>query len=202
MEGNPFYIEEVINSLLESGALVKENGTWRLAKDVTGVEISSTIHGVISARLDRLERESKKVILEASVIGRSFFFTILRRITELKGNIDQYLNGLEQLDLIKTKAYQPDIEFIFKHALTQEVAYNCLLKKDRKTIHERVGLVMEELFKDRLPEFYETLALHFKQGKSISKAVDYLIKSGERSLDKFALEESHNYFQDAILKEH
>lgn len=197
VEGNPFYIEEVINSLLESGALFKENGTWRLAKDVTGVEISSTIHGVISARLDRLERESKKVILEASVIGRSFFFTILRRITELQGDIDQYLNGLEQLDLIKTKAFQPDIEFIFKHALTQEVAYNCLLKKDRKTIHERVGLVMEELFKDRLPEFYETLALHFKQGKSISRAVYYLIKSGERSLEKFALDESHKYFQDA-----
>jgi tetratricopeptide (TPR) repeat protein len=86
---------------------------------------------------------------------------------------------------------------MFKHALTQEVVYNGLLKKERKEIHERIGLVMEELFQDRLPEFYETLAYHFRKGRSIHKAVYYLIKSGEKSLNRFALDEAHQYYQQA-----
>jgi tetratricopeptide (TPR) repeat protein len=87
---------------------------------------------------------------------------------------------------------------MFKHPLTQEVVYNGLLKKDRQAIHEQIALVMEQLFQDRLPEFYETLAFHFKQGQSISKAVDYLAKSGEKSLARYAVEEAHQYFKEAF----
>jgi len=89
------------------------------------------------------------------------------------------------------------LEYIFKHALTQEVVYNGLLKKERKKIHERIGLVMEQLFKDRLPEFYEALSFHFSQAKSLHKAVDYLIKSGEKSLGRYAVQESHKYYKKA-----
>jgi predicted ATPase len=94
---------------------------------------------------------------------------------------------------------QPDLEYIFKHALTQEVVYNGLLKKDRQTIHERIGLVMEQLFHDRLPEFYEALAYHFKMGQSTHKAIDYLMKSGEKSLKRYAVEESHQYYNGAYV---
>jgi tetratricopeptide (TPR) repeat protein len=87
---------------------------------------------------------------------------------------------------------------VFKHALTQEVAYNGLLKKERQAIHERIAFVMEELFQDRLPEFYETLAFHFTLGQSLDKAVDYLIKSGEKSWKRYAVEESHQYFKQAF----
>ena len=90
------------------------------------------------------------------------------------------------------------MEYIFKHALTQEVVYNGLLKKERQEIHERIGQAIEQLFQDRLPEFYENLAFHFKNGKTFDKAVDYLIKSGEKSLNRFALEESHRYFKEAF----
>ena len=86
---------------------------------------------------------------------------------------------------------------MFKHPLTQEVVYNSLLKKDRQVIHEQIALVMEHLFQGRLQEFYETLAFHFRQGQSLHKAVDYLVKSGEKSLERFAVEESHKYFQEA-----
>ncbi|MBW1797215.1 MAG: hypothetical protein JRJ21_02155 [Deltaproteobacteria bacterium] len=86
---------------------------------------------------------------------------------------------------------------MFKHALTQEVVYNGLLKKERQEIHEQIALVMESAFQDRIPEFYETLAFHFTRGKSIHKAVDYLMKSGEKSLKKYALEESHQYYKEA-----
>lgn len=198
VEGNPFYIEEVINSLIESDTLVRDNGTWTLNKSITEVEISSTIHGVISGRLDRLEKESKRILQEASVIGRAFLYEILNRITELEQQIDQSLRSLERLDLIRARALQPDLEYIFKHALTQEVVYNGLLKKERRVIHERIGLAMERLFHDRLAEFYETLAYHFQQGQSQIKAVRYLMKAGEKSLKRYAVEEAHQYYQKAF----
>jgi tetratricopeptide (TPR) repeat protein len=96
------------------------------------------------------------------------------------------------------KSLEPDLEYIFKHALTQEVVYNGLLKKERREIHERTALVMEKLFRDRLSEFFETLAFHFAQGQSVYKAVDYLMKSGEKSLKRYAIEESHQYYQEGF----
>jgi tetratricopeptide (TPR) repeat protein len=197
-EGNPFYIEEAINSLIESHILVPENGEWKVVRPITDTEISATIQGVIAARVDRLEQESKRILQEASVIGRSFYYEILKRISEIKDNIDKGLSGLERFDLIKTKSIQPYLEYIFKHALTQEVVYNGLLKKERRTIHERIGLVIEQLFQDRLSEFYEALAYHFKMGQSIRKAIDYLMKSGQKSLRRYALDESNQYYQEAF----
>ena len=197
LEGNPFYLEEVINSLIESETLIRDNGHWKLTRQISEIEISSTIHGVISARLDRLENETKRILQEASVIGRAFLYDILRRITELTDQCDRCLTGLERLDLIRTRSLQPEMEYVFKHALTQEVVYKGLLKKERKEIHERIGLVMEQLFQDRLFEFYETLAYHFRHGQSIHKAVDYLMKSGEKSLKRYAVEESHQYYEEA-----
>jgi class 3 adenylate cyclase len=197
LEGNPFYLEEVINSLIESETLIRDNGSWKLTRQIIELDISSTIHGVISARLDRLENETKRVLQEASVIGRAFLYDILRRITELKDQCDRCLSGLERLDLIRTRSLHPELEYVFKHALTQEVVYNGLLKKKRKEIHERIGLVMEQLFRDRLSEFYEALAFHFLHGSSVIKAVEYLVKSGEKSHKRYALEEAHQYFKEA-----
>ncbi|MHC4457489.1 MAG: adenylate/guanylate cyclase domain-containing protein [Planctomycetota bacterium] len=197
-EGNPFYLEELVNSLIETETLIRDNGSWRITRPISESDISSTIHGVIFARLDRLENETKRILQEASVIGRAFLYEILKRITELKQEIDQCLIGLERVGLIRTKSLQPDLEYIFKHALTQEVAYNGLLKTERKEIHEQIAIVIEQLFNERLPEFYETLAFHFSRGKSIIKALHYLIKSGEKSLRRYSLSESHEYFKEAF----
>ena len=196
-EGNPFYLEEVINSLIESETLVQDHDSWKLTRVLSEADISPTIHGVIAARLDRLSVETKKILQEASVIGRNFLFVILEHITDLKERLQDCLSGLERLDLIRTNAIQPELEYIFKHALTQEVVYNGLLKKERQIVHERIGQVVEVLFRDRLPEIYETLAFHYKQGQSVYKAVDYLVKSGEKSLRRYAVEESHQYFREA-----
>ncbi len=198
VEGNPFYLEEVINSLLETAILVSDNNVWSLTKPITEAEIPPTVQGVISARLDRLENETKRILQEASVIGRAFFYEILIRVTALKDQIDKSLIGLERLDLIRTRSFQPDLEYIFKHALTQEVVYNGLLKKERQAIHEKIGIVMEQLFQDRLPEFYEALGYHFKQGQSVLKAASYLMKSGQKSLSRYSPDEAHQYFQEAF----
>ncbi len=196
-EGNSFYLEEVTNSLMETGILIQENNHLTLTRPITESDVPSTVQGVISARLDRLGRDMKLVLQEASVIGRAFAYDILKRISQIRDNIDKYLQGLEKLDIVRAMSVQPELEYIFKHVLTQEVVYTGLLKKERQEIHERIGLVMERVFQERLSEFYETLAYHFKLGRSVLKAIHYLMKSGEKSLNRFAVDQSHQYYQEA-----
>jgi len=196
-EGNPFYLEELVNSLIESDILIQVDGSWKLARSISESDIPSSLHGLISGRLDRLENQTKRILQEASVIGRDFLYEILKRISDVKYHIDGELNHLERLDLIRARSLQPDLEYMFKHALTQEIVYNGLLKKQRREIHEHIAVVMERIFKDRLAEFYETLAFHFARGQSVTKAVDYLVKSGEKSLARYAVEEAHQYFKKA-----
>ena len=196
-EGNPFYLEELVNSLIEAETLVRDNNHWKIIRSITESDIPASLHGLISGRLDRLEKQTKRILQEASVIGRDFLYEILKRISELEARIDGELGQLERLDLIRTRSLQPDLEYMFKHAITQEIVYSGLLKKQRRDIHEQIALVMEDLFQDRISEFYETLAFHYDRGRSVSKAVDYLVKSGEKSLARYAVEEAHQYFKKA-----
>ena len=197
-EGNPFYLEELVNSLIESETLIQNNGHWEITKALSESEISSSIHGLISGRLDRLEKETKRILQEASVIGRTFLYEILIKISMFEECIEKGLSTLQALDLIRTRSLHPDLEYMFKHPLTQEVAYCGLLKKDRKEIHEQIACVMETLFRDRLSEFYETLAFHFKQGQSLLKAIDNLVQSGEKSMATYAVQQTHQYFKEAF----
>ena len=196
-EGNPFYLEELVNSLIESDTLARDNGSWKLTRSIAESDIPSSLHSLITGRIDRLDKQTKRILQKASVIGRDFLYEILKRITEFKERIDGELSQLERLDLIRTRSLQPDIEYMFKHALTQEIVYNGLLKKQRREIHEQIAQVIESVFKDRLEEFNETLAYHFARGQSDTKAVDYLVKSGEKSLARYAVEEAHQYFRKA-----
>jgi tetratricopeptide (TPR) repeat protein len=196
-DGNPFYLEELVNTLIESEALIQDDGNWTIVKPISDLDISSSIHGLISGRLDRLDRETKRILQEAAVIGREFLYEILMKITEAKDRIDLELSSLERLDIIRTRSFEPDLEYMFKHPLTQEVVYNGLLKKERQEIHEHIANVMEGLFKERLSEFYETLAFHFSKGQSVNKAVGYLVKAGEKSLARYSVEEAHQYYKKA-----
>ena len=148
--------------------------------------------------MDRLERETKRILQEASIIGRAFLYEILKRISDLKEYIDKSLINLERLDLIKTISLQPELEYIFKHALTQEVVYNGLLLKERRLIHEKIGLVMEELLQDHLPEFYETLAYHYSQSDNFPKAYEYLKLSGDKALKNNANNEAVRFYKEAL----
>ena len=197
-EGNPFYIEEIINSLIESEVLNRDSGDWKLARKITEDDIPTTIQGLLTARIDRLGNSFKRILKEASVIGRVFPVQLLKRITDLKEHIDPWLSALEQIDLIKKRGVQTDVEYVFKHALIQEVVYNGILKKERREIHGRIASVMEQMFEKRLSEFFEILAFHFTQARALHKAVEYLLKSGEKNLNKYAIKESHKYFRTAF----
>jgi class 3 adenylate cyclase/tetratricopeptide (TPR) repeat protein len=199
---NPFYMQEMINSLIESGILLPDNSSWRLTGALDESAIPSSIHAVIAGRIDRLEGTVKHLLQEASVIGRTFPYEILKRISGYADNFDSHLEQLEDLALLR-RSSQLEQEYEFKHALIQEVVYSGLLKKDRQAMHQQIGLAMEQVFADRLPEFYETLAFHFRHSdlsqKDLSqKAVHYLRESGRKSLQKYAVHESHEYYQSAF----
>ena len=196
-QGNPYYLEEMANSLIERNILFSDGGRWSLSRDIGEADIPATIHGLLTARIDRLDRPSKRVLQEASVIGRSFLYRVLENITRAGGDVDGCLKGLESLNLIKTKSTEPELEYIFKHALMQDVVYNGLLKKERLEIHQRIGTAIERLFADRLIEFYEILSYHYEKSGSAKKAVYYFMKAGEKSLAKFALEEANHFFRKA-----
>lgn len=196
-DGNPFYVEEVLNSLIEDGVLEHRDACWRLTKPLAEFDVPPTVEGVIAARLDRQNPDSRRLLQEAAVIGRTFLLPILREVTECQGIADARLSDLVESDLIRAISVEPDVTYLFKHALTREVAYGSLLRSERAVIHQKVAKVMERLFADRLPEFFETLAFHFKQGRDVINAANYLIKSGEKAVNRFALEEAKEHFSQA-----
>jgi class 3 adenylate cyclase/tetratricopeptide (TPR) repeat protein len=194
---NPFYVEEMINSLIESEILQPDNGNWRLTGAIDISKIPSSIQAVISGRIDRLGETVKYLLQEASVIGKTSPYEILRRLHRHPDALNRNLEQLEDLGLLR-KSARSEQAYEFKHALIQEVVYSGLLAEDRLAMHQKIGLVMEQVFSDRLPEFYETLAFHFRHSALSRKAFDYLRKSGRKSLMKYAVQESHEYYQMAF----
>ena len=197
-EGNPFYIEEVISSLLESGILQRSNGTYVLQRPVEQIHIPNTIQEIILSRIDRLDHQTREAIQLASVIGREFTFRLLDRIFEMEERLDQRLEELKVLELIYQKGYFPELSYMFKHALTQDVAYSTLLRERKKVLHGVIGSSIEKLYQDRLPEHYEILAYHFFEGENWEKALEYLMKSAQKSAATFANQDAIIYYDRAI----
>lgn len=197
-EGNPFYLEEILNALVEARTLVLEQGRWRLNREFKESDIPSTIHGIIASHMDQLGPTERRILQEAAVIGRVFLFDILKQISTYTESVDSGLYKLERAGLIIPRSLHPELEFMYRHALIQEVSYRSLLRSERQQIHERVGRIMERTYQDRLSEFDETLALHFRKSKATNKAVNYLIRSGKKAMRRCALDESDQFFITAI----
>jgi hypothetical protein len=202
--GNPLYVEELTHSLLESGSIQKQDRRFVLSSKASAIQIPNTIQGIIAARMDRLEDNLKRTMQVASVIGRDFAFRILQTITGLREELKANLLNLQGLEFIYEKNLFPELEYIFKHALTQEVAYNSLLQKRRKEIHEKIGKAIEEIYAERLEEFYEMLAYHFDQGEVWGSAVEYGVKAGAKARHAYNLQAAVAHFNRAkeILEKH
>ncbi|MBC8391663.1 MAG: hypothetical protein H8E17_03720 [Deltaproteobacteria bacterium] len=196
--GNPFFVEEIVRELRERGDIVKADDRYIYNRPIDQLEIPNTIQGVLAARMDRLGEDLKRTMQVASVIGRDFAFRILKSITELGGELRTSLSNLVGLEILYEKALFPELEYIFKHALTQEVAYESLLKQRRQEIHERIAQAIEELYPDRLEEHYELLAHHYERSCNAFKAVDYLILAGEKSNHNNAVQASYEFFRKCI----
>jgi class 3 adenylate cyclase/tetratricopeptide (TPR) repeat protein len=196
--GNPLFMEEFTYSLIENGSIQKDGRQFVLSTKAADIQVPDTIQGIIAARMDRLEDNLKRTMQVASVIGREFAFRILQTITGMREEIKSYLLNLQGLEFIYEKSLFPELEYIFKHALTQEVAYNSLLLKRRKEIHEKIGKAMETLYPDRLEEHYEMLAYHYAQSSNPDKAVEYLDLANQKASKVHALEQAKAYFDEAM----
>ena len=194
-EGNPFFAEEIVNALIETGTLVPEGDTWVLAGSLDTAGIPSTVQGVLAARIDRLDEDRRRILREASVIGREFLYDLVNRVSDASGPLDEALAGLEAADLIREKSHDEYLEYIFKHALTQEVAYEGLLKSERRALHRRVGEAMESLLANRIGEYAETLAYHFHRSGDVDKAASYAVAAGKRAFHRNALDDAQAHFQ-------
>jgi len=196
--GNPLFIEEFTQTLRENRSIQKKGRVYILREMESDIQVPDTIQGIIAARIDRLGDNLKQTIQVASVIGKNFSFRILRSITEKHESLKSYLLSLQDLEFIYELQLYPDIEYTFKHALTQEVAYNSLLLNKRKEIHGKIGEAIETLYSDRLEEFYEVLGHHYSKSTNYKKAYYYFRLSGLKFLKKDSQWEAFNIFKEAI----
>jgi tetratricopeptide (TPR) repeat protein len=197
-EGNPFFIEEVTRSLVEMRVLTRSNGTYRLDRPAAEIHIPDTIQEVILARIDRLEPQGKGALQLASVIGREFTARLLDRIAHLEARLEEVLGELKALELIYEKDYFPELAYMFKHALTHDVAYSTLLLERRKVLHRLVAAAVEELYGDRLAEHYETLAHHYDAAADWEKALHYLAAAGDKAAAAYADQDALGYYARAL----
>src|SRR5262249_20966573 len=160
-EGNPFYVEELTKSLLEMRALEQDEHGYVLARGAFQGKIPDTIQNVIAARIDRLPEREKRLLQAAAVIGREFPLQLLQNIAEGWRECTDSLRHLQALGLIYNSGLFPERRYLFKHALTQDVAYHSLLTPRRQALHEAIGCAIEELYSARIEEHCEILAHHF-----------------------------------------
>lgn len=199
-DGNPFFLEEVIRTLISNGAITRaaSDGRWRVTAQIETLQIPDTIQGVIIARVDRLDEEVKRVLRVAAVIGRSFLYRVLDAIAEVGQQLDHDLTELQAIELIREKQRLPELEFMFKHALAQEATYESILLQKRRELHARVAQAIESLFAERLEEFYGLLAYHYARAEVWDKAQDYLLKAADRAGQMAADAEALNLYQQAM----
>jgi class 3 adenylate cyclase/tetratricopeptide (TPR) repeat protein len=196
--GNPLFIEELIYSLQENHVIEKKNGRFVLVGRFESVNIPDTIHGIVAARIDTLDDTLKRILQTASVIGFDFGYRILQTVTGMGEGLKACLDNLQSIELIYEKNLFPELEYTFKHALIQEVAYNSLLLKRRMVLHVRIGLALEFLYADKLNEFFEILAYHFSVGEEYPKAYQYLKLSGKKAESNFSHLEAFHFFEKAL----
>ncbi|MBI5304302.1 MAG: AAA family ATPase [Chloroflexi bacterium] len=193
-EGNPFFVEEVIRSLLDAKLVVRDNGHWRATREIENIAIPDTLAGVIGARLDRLDETSKQTAQTAAVIGREFPFAILSNVADAPQSLDGALANLQRRELVREKSRAPDFVYLFKHALTQETAYASMLLSKRRALHHRVGDCLERLDKERVYD----LARHFSEAQEPARALPYLIEAGSRAAREYSTPEAIGYFSRAV----
>jgi class 3 adenylate cyclase/tetratricopeptide (TPR) repeat protein len=196
--GNPLFVEEYTYTLLEEGTIRKDDGHYSLNALPSSIKLPDTLQGIIASRIDRLPEALKNTLQVASVIGRDFSYEVLRAVLQKPQKLRNQLENLENLEFIVEGSVFSETEYTFKHALIQEVAYGGLSNKKQQELHENVARVIEKLYPDRLEEFLDVLAYHFRNGLSSDKALDYSIRAGNRAQATFANQAAIEYFKKAL----
>ncbi|MBV8770791.1 MAG: AAA family ATPase, partial [Deltaproteobacteria bacterium] len=197
-EGNPFFMEEMVRALFDQGVLIR-NGSVRAAKPLASVQIPATVQGILAARIDQLPRAEKELLQTLAVIGKEFPIGLVRRV--FGGAENQLTREIARLQLgefIYERPAFPETEYTFKHALTQEVAYNSVLIERRRELHERTAAAVEELFADKLDEQVDSLAHHYGRSGNAAKAVGFLRRAAEQARARSAYDDAMRYVNEAL----
>jgi len=198
-EGNPFFIEEVIRSLISEGLIDINDYAWKMKFDPSKIHIPGTIRDVIGRRIDRLDGKTKAILGYASIIGNQFTFEVLHRISEVEEEelIDS-LDALIAFNIIHEDPTSREESYRFDHTLIREVVYNSMSRSRRRLMHKRIGYILEELNKNKLDEIVYNLANHFYEGKDFEKTLKYAIKAAEKATSAFAPEDALSYYNMAL----
>ena len=188
-EGNPFYLEELVRSLVDAGALIEEDGGWRFDHEVE-VDVPPTVEKVILARIDRLPDTSHDVLTAAAILGRRFGVPLLRGLVGDGGDLGEALLELQRLDLIRESRRWPEPEYRFKHALIQETAYRTILRDTRTGLHRRAAEWLEERYAGGEDEVAGLLAHHWHAAEDPDKAIAYLTRAADKARQEYALDEA------------
>jgi predicted ATPase/class 3 adenylate cyclase len=203
-DGNPFFVEEVIRSLLDTGLIVRQDGRWRATREIAMVSIPTTLAGLLAARIDALPDDTKRLAQMSSVIGRSFALQVIKVVCdsapppERLPDIQPPLDWLVRQEIVRLRARQPDVEYAFKHALTQEAAYNSLLIRRRRELHARAGRALEAVHAGRLDEFAPVLAHHYWHAEDWQPAAAWAMRAGAAAQRVYALREAMRHYNRAI----
>jgi predicted ATPase/class 3 adenylate cyclase len=203
-EGNPFYLEEVLRSLIDQGEVVREGEHWRATRTIIDAKIPDTLAGVLSSRIDRLPDMTKRVAQTAAVIGRVFQHRVLETVcraapaTERIDHVEPHIAALAYEQLVRERMRDPEREYSFKHALTCDAAYELLLRSRRRELHARAGAALEQLYPERRDELAAMLAHHFSEADD-PRALGYSIKAATNARRLYALREELMH-RDRILK--
>ncbi|PKB72369.1 MAG: hypothetical protein BZY87_00865 [SAR202 cluster bacterium Io17-Chloro-G6] len=193
-EGNPFFVEELIRSILDAELVVRENSHWRAAKEIENIALPDALAGVITARLDRLSEESRGVAQTASVIGREFSLGTLEEIFDGPYILSESLSDLQRRELIREKGRVPQPHYIYKHILTQVAAYSSLLLSRRRQLHLRVAECLERISPDQVYD----IARHFLQAGEPVRSVPYLVEAGSQAARAYSTSEAIGNFNEAL----
>ncbi len=199
-EGNPFFIEEVVRTLIEKGIIQQgEDGFhWQMAENYEEFDIPDNLHALLLARIDRLDGESRRTLQIAAVLGRSFTYQVIAEIDQEIPDLDKRIENLQLMGLIQVGSPSPDLEYIFRHELTREAAYQSILKRQRREYHRQAGEAIERIFAGNLSEEAYRLAYHFNAARDYQGALKYYQIAGNQSLKLFANLEASQYFGQAI----
>jgi class 3 adenylate cyclase/tetratricopeptide (TPR) repeat protein len=196
-EGNPLFVEEILHALLDRGALVRRNGAVHWIAD-SAVEVPASGRDIIRARIDHLPDAVKRTLQTASVIGRQFTPLLLARVAEQAHELSAHLETLKRLELVFETRFFPEVEYAFRHALIQEVAYESLLERRRRELHARIGQALEDVGAGERFEQLDVLAHHFARSDQRAKAVDYLSRAADRAFAAFANKEAITRYDQAL----
>jgi class 3 adenylate cyclase/tetratricopeptide (TPR) repeat protein len=197
--GNPFFLEESVRTLVETGALAGERGAYHAARPLASIQVPATVQAILAARIDRLPPLEKRLLQSASVIGKDVPCALLQALEEApEEELQRGLARLQASEFLYETSLFPDLEYTFKHALTHEVAYGALLHEQRKALHARLVSVIERMTSGRLAEQADRLAHHALQGELWDKAVLLFRKAGAKAAGRSAYREAAACFEKAL----